>query len=323
MSDLAPFVAAQLRDKVVTDLLEENKRLRDQLNNAYQVRITSDGGNTLATATLTSGTWRGAYRWDVPCDGDEENHWPISVFLEKLQIRIGEREYAKCEDSYEDQRSYVHMDEQPWDGDGRKEIQMVFPDDSLGIFSLLVRIDGWPKHHWFAVQQQDFSRRSSENPLDVIEVLRSEVATRYPDSTVSFVGISFLMNNTLQMMFDNLGILPLSPEDLIKEEKNNEITNIVARKLREAGNKEYGNPFYVKMHELAMVLFVIGLEEPNEEMEVVLPKLIEYQNMADEMESESTIIELVMNEYNISEDEVENRWNLYYDGTRTGNADAA
>ena len=47
MSDIAPFVAAVLRDKVVEDLLEENKRLRDQIDLQNRVEITGFGGTPL------------------------------------------------------------------------------------------------------------------------------------------------------------------------------------------------------------------------------------------------------------------------------------
>eukprot|EP00956_Cyclotella_meneghiniana_P011851 scaffold16650_cov38-Cyclotella_meneghiniana.AAC.5 len=323
MSDLAPFVAAQLRDKVVTDLLEENKRLRDQLNNAYQVRITSDNGNTLATAALTSGTWRSAsVFWDVQCDKAEENYWPISVFLENMGVQIGELMYARSGLSEEESR-YVYMDERSWDGDNRKEVQMVFLDNSPWGFSLIVRIDGWPRIHWSDIQHRSWSTRGSENQLDVFEVLKSEVVTSYPDAKVSIVEISFRMNDVLQMMFDNLGMPPLSQEELRKQKKKKKISGIIAQKLREAGNTDLGDAFFQKLHELEALLFVIGLEEPNEEMEHVLPKLIELQNNAAEMESEFAVIELVMEEYSISKDEFENRWNLFYGVTCADAADGA
>jgi hypothetical protein len=56
MSDLAPFVAAFLRDKVVDDLLEENKQLRAQLNanitSSRKVRISGLGGEIYAEGRL-------------------------------------------------------------------------------------------------------------------------------------------------------------------------------------------------------------------------------------------------------------------------------
>lgn len=44
MSDLGPFVAAHLRDKVIADLLTENKQLKIHLNSARRIAITGPGG---------------------------------------------------------------------------------------------------------------------------------------------------------------------------------------------------------------------------------------------------------------------------------------
>jgi hypothetical protein len=44
MSDLAPFVAAALKDKVVADLLEENRRLKRQVESFRRVRVTGKNG---------------------------------------------------------------------------------------------------------------------------------------------------------------------------------------------------------------------------------------------------------------------------------------
>ena len=154
-------------------------------------------------------------------------------------------------------------------------------------------------------------------------MLRSEVASSYPDAKVSFVEISFGMNDVLQKMFDNLGIPPLSQEELRKEKKKKKISGIIAKKLREAGNTDLGDAFFKKVHELELLLFVIGFEEPDEEMKGVLPNLIEMQNIAEEMESDSAIVELVMDGYNISEDEFINRCIIFYGETHPDDADAA
>jgi hypothetical protein len=56
MSDLAPFVAAFLREKVLDDLLEENKQLRAQLNanitSSRKVLVSGLGGEIYAEAQL-------------------------------------------------------------------------------------------------------------------------------------------------------------------------------------------------------------------------------------------------------------------------------
>jgi hypothetical protein len=59
MSDLAPFVAASLRDKVVDDLLEENKQLRAQLNanitSSRKVLVSGLNGEIFAEGRLDEG----------------------------------------------------------------------------------------------------------------------------------------------------------------------------------------------------------------------------------------------------------------------------
>ena len=45
MSELAQFVAATIRDKVVLDLLEENKRLRNLIQNHNTIEITGKNGH--------------------------------------------------------------------------------------------------------------------------------------------------------------------------------------------------------------------------------------------------------------------------------------
>ncbi len=44
MSDLAPFVAAALRDKVIYELLEENKKLRERARFGMTVEVTGPEG---------------------------------------------------------------------------------------------------------------------------------------------------------------------------------------------------------------------------------------------------------------------------------------
>lgn len=44
MSDLGPFVAAALRDRVVQELLEENKQLRRERNEKSMIRVTGRSG---------------------------------------------------------------------------------------------------------------------------------------------------------------------------------------------------------------------------------------------------------------------------------------
>lgn len=71
MSDLGPFVAAHLRDKVIADLLQENKKLKIQLSSARKISITGPGGSPVYVEkdfsegrydpTVMPGEW-----WEVP-----------------------------------------------------------------------------------------------------------------------------------------------------------------------------------------------------------------------------------------------------------------
>lgn len=56
MSDLAPFVAAVIRDRVVSDLHDENSRLNNELSAAMAVIITGQGGRPVyASADFATG----------------------------------------------------------------------------------------------------------------------------------------------------------------------------------------------------------------------------------------------------------------------------
>jgi hypothetical protein len=64
MSDLAPFVAAVLRDKVVLDQIEELHELRQQLSRARRVTIHGSSG-ILAEAQFENGYSLDPTKWNV------------------------------------------------------------------------------------------------------------------------------------------------------------------------------------------------------------------------------------------------------------------
>jgi hypothetical protein len=92
MSDLAPFVAAALRDKVVEDLMEENQAIRGQLQQARRVEITGPGGAPVhAQAQFDEdGSYSGNPNlWNVKFpEGKQLLPCPLSV-LEGIEIRVG------------------------------------------------------------------------------------------------------------------------------------------------------------------------------------------------------------------------------------------
>ena len=122
MSDLAPYVAAALRDKVVDDLLDENRKLREQLDNARKVEITGkDGSPVYATGAFQDGTRRNFCElWDVPLEmvtlAGSEVVIPISA-LKEIEICLGGVVYASSSSSEVD----INTEDNGWDGKNRKE----------------------------------------------------------------------------------------------------------------------------------------------------------------------------------------------------------
>ena len=97
MSDLGPFVAAHLRDKVITDLLKENKQIKTQLNSARRIAITGPGGSPVYAEEDFS---RGRYDplvmpgewWEIPFASEPgkltANSCTLSILL-SCEVRIG------------------------------------------------------------------------------------------------------------------------------------------------------------------------------------------------------------------------------------------
>lgn len=84
MSDLAPFVASVLRDKVIADQLDEVRELQRQLKSARQVAIV-DGSTVIVESQLGDGYAIDATRWNVEF---EEISNPVSA-LQSAQLNVG------------------------------------------------------------------------------------------------------------------------------------------------------------------------------------------------------------------------------------------
>lgn len=89
MSDLAPFVAAVLRDKVILDQLEEMKDLRRQLKRARQVAVISNvEADTIvfAEGQLEDGNAIDPFTWNVEFISKEK---PCPVRSLEAKVRVG------------------------------------------------------------------------------------------------------------------------------------------------------------------------------------------------------------------------------------------
>jgi hypothetical protein len=91
MSDLAPFVAAILRDQNVDDLLRENQELRERLDLHQRVEITGKEGKPIYyTSSMDRGKPTGSNSiWNVAVE-EHEKHVIIPLHeLPNLEIRVG------------------------------------------------------------------------------------------------------------------------------------------------------------------------------------------------------------------------------------------
>ena len=83
MSELAPFVAAALRDKVVLDMLHEVEELKRQLSRARRVTIQGRSG-VWAEAQLEDGHTMDPTRWNV--DFPENSSYIGDIRLAELKV---------------------------------------------------------------------------------------------------------------------------------------------------------------------------------------------------------------------------------------------
>ena len=99
MSDLAPFVAAVLKDRTVADLKDENVELREQRDGQRDgrlvVQITGPGGTPIHyEASLANGySSGGGESWTIDLEqrhDDAGNGFVVSLIdIEELEIRLG------------------------------------------------------------------------------------------------------------------------------------------------------------------------------------------------------------------------------------------
>ena len=98
MSDLAPFVAAALRDKVVDDLLEENKRLKEKVEVLGEIRIVGRDTTRNAAVVYAKGKMAEGVlhddTWTVSLE--EVSEAPLNG-IGQLEIRLGVDEEGRTQ----------------------------------------------------------------------------------------------------------------------------------------------------------------------------------------------------------------------------------
>lgn len=206
MSDPTPFLEeATAIDKVVLlELIEDNQALRQQLQQARKVQITSGSSSSEAAPDASppvvyaqaqfdeNGTSDGDV-WRVRFPVEEIATTPRSTTttttstcplatLEDIRLFLGGAEQP----SFQDCRAFVaHLYEDETDHDNGKVVYFAFSGSSM--LYLIVRVDGWPRDLW-----QQMIAPAEEDPeklgLYLLTVLPTEEPT---NKMVTFLEVSF------------------------------------------------------------------------------------------------------------------------------------
>ena len=107
MSNLAPFVAAVLRDRVVADLHDENQRLAAELEaaEAIRVEVTGPGRQPVYTVTgLFTGVDVGEF-WAVPFRNDDDARMVPLAGIRELEVFVGGVRFCDMRNDFVEERS--------------------------------------------------------------------------------------------------------------------------------------------------------------------------------------------------------------------------
>jgi hypothetical protein len=280
MSDLAPFVAAALRDKVVKELMEENQAIRKQLQQARRVEITGPGGTPVhAQAQFDD---NGSYLenlWNVKFPESKQLlPCPLSA-LEGIEIRVGGILKAKFAGNADFE---TFLDEDNADHKMGKVANFCFGGASSLWLSIL--IDGWPEHQW---------RETINEAIDADDMLRHlirTVATEPPEGkTVTFLGVDF-MNEGVRGAIEALNLSSETQEDAEEARERHAFLLIIVERMRSTGNDEEATVILGHASAIQVAFNRLGIYKRGEMFEQIVGHLIESQNLCPTPEDFEAIV---------------------------------
>lgn len=295
MSDLLPLVAATLRDKVVSDALEEINALKKQLDVSRRVEIIRAKANgddedededvvVYASGRLQDGRY-GAnpnlWQIDLKHGKDESSSMPFRCRLADLRdchICVGGGfPMATLDDALPNNAPMEGWLENESDGEFATALVCFCPHATWLTFA----IHGWPKREWEVVAQQ----RSYDSDA-IISYLVETVASAYPEATVEFVEVSFVANvigGGLKRLLPakRREEVRLEREERQREEESDEnfqawrvLHTFVATTMREFGNEATHSHFLLQVDEVVGFLNSIGIHERSEENDQVITHIV-------------------------------------------------
>lgn len=228
MSDLAPFVAAALRDKTVTDLLEENESLRKVLEKRQLVEVTGPGGSPIyAEALMDEGEYSGGgHNWLV-----EMTHLvdPLPLDqLRKLEIRLGG--VPLLEKSAISQARCLPLDflDECYDEETGMGIFEVVIKEGHSVSTVNLRVGPFESINQYSGVYDEHRRHDGGEFLcsNLVEALESRVGIAVADLHVEFP------ISRMQQLLDTLGI---PRPDMVKQRARTRRALVVALARAETG----------------------------------------------------------------------------------------
>ena len=203
MSNLAPFVAAVLRDQTVQELHEENERLRQQVHISRLVQITGPGGVPVyAEGRIDEGRPAGNPNlWLVKLERPPGSTAECQLHqLGTVEVRIvGGMLHASFERAIENELCETFLDrDDVYDTDTSKHVGFCFAETAGGLW-LSCDIQNWPRQRWSRVLEE-------EDQEDVFDYLTLTVAAQPPSrKTVRFFQVQFFQEQT-RFLLAQMGI---------------------------------------------------------------------------------------------------------------------
>jgi hypothetical protein len=192
MSNLAPFVASVLYDRVLTETKEENDSLSEQLQKARAVPIVSESGTVYAEAQFQDGHYHGNPNlWFVrftkqlaPCPLSDLTNVQICIGgSAKADFRANSFVEGFVERDEHQERKYI-------DGWGH----ITFCIGGMGW--LVVRVGPFSSEEAFVSQVvRNFIPVGDHIPEDMPLFLSQQLAENHPELSVTFLDVSFFVSS--------------------------------------------------------------------------------------------------------------------------------
>lgn len=264
MSDLAPFVAAAIRDKVVCDLQAENEVLRRQLREMRRIELTAgDYGPVYAKGHLNE-------------DGDfcmnpnlfevklkTNSNVPMCKLsdLPQVQVQLG----GILRTSFNDDEYVFDVIQCDVDKEnGTKVFDFCFSNN----YWISVVVHNWP----MTEEEVDDDDWASEEAMNYLE----DIANMRPDTYVTFEQISFFARE-YRSYIDQIPLSEQKVHNLEERRQDYELDGLIMSRMRRMGNNHKAEILVHQANEIHDVLIRVGINRAGDELESLLGPLIKLQ----------------------------------------------